>query len=92
MEVRGIHYAWAPINGFICVSLHLHILDINTSLKAIKNPQLYSTQTSAPKVLARVARTPNMVLLEITQEAIRLSLLEPCLVATVLFVCGHNID
>ena len=54
--------------------------------------QLYRTQTSAPKVLARVARAPSMVLLELTQEALQLSLLEPCLVATVLFVCGHNID
>lgn len=54
--------------------------------------QLYRTQTSAPKVLARVARAPSAVLLELTQEAIQLGLLEPCLVATVLFVCGHNID
>ncbi|GJE85206.1 hypothetical protein PsYK624_012840 [Phanerochaete sordida] len=71
MEVRGIHFAWAPIDGFIC---------------------LYRTQTSAPKVLARVARAPSMVLLELTQEAMQMGLLEPCLVATVLFVCGHNID
>jgi hypothetical protein len=21
MEVRGVHYAWAPIDGFICVSV-----------------------------------------------------------------------
>ncbi|KAI0806246.1 hypothetical protein BC629DRAFT_1580696 [Irpex lacteus] len=71
MEVRGIHYAWAPIDGFIC---------------------LYRSQTTAPKVLARIARTPNTVILELTQEAMQLNLLEPCLVATVLFVCGHNID
>ncbi|KAI0696839.1 hypothetical protein BC835DRAFT_1271447 [Cytidiella melzeri] len=71
MEIRGVHYAWAPIDGFIC---------------------LYRTQTSAPKVLARIARAPTTVLLEVTQEAVQLSLLEPCLVATVLFVCGHNIE
>ncbi|KAI0346686.1 hypothetical protein BDW22DRAFT_793075 [Trametopsis cervina] len=71
MEVRGVRYAWAPMDTFIC---------------------LYKTQTSAPKVLARVARAPNTVLLEVTQEAMQLGLLEPCLVATVLFVCGHNID
>ena len=35
---------------------------------------------------------PSMVLLELTQEALQTSLLEPCLVATVMFVCGHNID
>lgn len=58
----------------------------------ILSVQLYRTQTSAPKVLARVARAPSAVLLELTQEAIQLGLLEPCLVATVLFVCGHNID
>ncbi|OCH85763.1 hypothetical protein OBBRIDRAFT_821391 [Obba rivulosa] len=71
MEVRGTQYAWAPMEGFIC---------------------LYKAQSSAPRVLARIARAPTMVLLELTQEAIQLSLLEPALVATVMFVCGHNID
>ena len=54
--------------------------------------QLYRTQTSAPKVLARVARAPSMVLLELTQEALQIGLLEPCIVSTVLFTCGHNVD
>ena len=62
------------------------------SYRANAAVQLYRMQTSAPKVLARIARAPSMVLLELTQEALQLSLLEPCLVATVLFVCGHNID
>ncbi|TCD70714.1 hypothetical protein EIP91_002090 [Steccherinum ochraceum] len=53
---------------------------------------LYKSQSSAPRVLARIARAPSMVLLELTQEALQAGLLEPCLVATVMFVCGHNID
>ncbi|EMD35443.1 hypothetical protein CERSUDRAFT_157206 [Gelatoporia subvermispora B] len=71
MEVKGTQYAWAPMDGFIC---------------------LYKAQSAAPRILARVARAPNTVLLELTQEAITLGLLEPALVATVMFVCGHNID
>lgn len=31
-------------------------------------------------------------MLELTQEAMQLGLLEPALVATVIFICGHNID
>ncbi|OBZ67691.1 hypothetical protein A0H81_12364 [Grifola frondosa] len=71
MEVKGIQYAWAPMDGFIC---------------------LYRMQTTAPRVLARIARAPTMVLLELTQEAMQAGLLEPSLVATVMLVCGHNID
>ena len=39
--------------------------------------QLYKVHTSAPKVLGRIARVPNMVTLEMTQEAMQLNLLEP---------------
>lgn len=88
MEVRGIHYAWAPIDGFICV----RVPPLSEAMYSDTLVQLYRTQTSAPKILARIARAPSMVLLELTQEALQLSLLESCLVATVLFVCGHNID
>ena len=98
MEVRGIHFAWAPIDGFICVRLAPRLViparmrsRVDSFLLALLL-QLYRTQTSAPKVLARVARAPSMVLLELTQEAMQMGLLEPCLVSAVLFVCGHNID
>ncbi|KAI0764575.1 hypothetical protein BD413DRAFT_482276 [Trametes elegans] len=71
MEVRGVQYAWAPMDGFIC---------------------MYKVHTSAPRVLARIARIPNTVMLELTQEAMQANMLEPCMVATVLLCCGHNID
>ncbi|KAI0078326.1 hypothetical protein K474DRAFT_1594242 [Panus rudis PR-1116 ss-1] len=71
MEVRGVIYAWKPMDGFIC---------------------LYKVNSTAPRILARIARAPSMVLLEMTQEALGLNLLEPCLVSTVLLVCGHNLD
>ncbi|KAI0642595.1 hypothetical protein C8Q79DRAFT_929010 [Trametes meyenii] len=71
MEFQGVKYAWAPMEGFIC---------------------LYKVQTAAPKVLARVARIPNAVMLDITQEAMQAGMLEPCLVATVMLCAGHNID
>lgn len=54
--------------------------------------QLYKVNSSAPRVLARIARVPNTVMLELTQEAIHLGLLEASLVATVMLSCGHNID
>ncbi|KAI0720753.1 hypothetical protein C8T65DRAFT_735693 [Cerioporus squamosus] len=71
MEVRGVQYAWAPMQGFIC---------------------MYKVNTSAPRVLGRIARVPNSVTLELTQEAMQLNLLEPALVATVLLSCGASID
>ncbi|KAI1788669.1 hypothetical protein LXA43DRAFT_631120 [Ganoderma leucocontextum] len=71
MDIGGVQYAWAPMNGFIC---------------------LYKVHTTAPKVLGRIARVPNVVTLELTQEAMQLGLLEPSLIATVLLSCGHNID
>ncbi|KAI0350875.1 hypothetical protein OH77DRAFT_997049 [Trametes cingulata] len=71
MEIRGVQYAWAPVDGFICVS---------------------KMQSAAPRVLARVARVPNVVILEMTQEAMQAGMLEPCLVAAAMMTCGHNID
>ncbi|KAI0739067.1 hypothetical protein C8Q80DRAFT_1113006 [Daedaleopsis nitida] len=71
MEVRGVQYAWAPMQGFLC---------------------MYKANSSAPRILARITRIPNTVVLEMTQEAMQLNLLEPALVATVMLSCGSNID
>ncbi|RPD75459.1 hypothetical protein L226DRAFT_462090 [Lentinus tigrinus ALCF2SS1-7] len=71
MEVNGVKYAWAPMQGFIC---------------------MYKVNTSTPRVLCRIARVPNSVTLELSQEAMQLSLLEPALVATVLLSSGASID
>ncbi len=54
--------------------------------------QMYKVNTTAPRVLARIARMPNVVVLDMTQEAMQLSLLEPALVAAVMLSCGSNID
>lgn len=54
--------------------------------------QLYRLQSTAPRVLARIARARDMVILEMIPEAMQSGLLEPSVVATVLFTCGHNID
>ncbi|KDQ64083.1 hypothetical protein JAAARDRAFT_117722 [Jaapia argillacea MUCL 33604] len=53
---------------------------------------LYSTVSSTLKILARICKTPMNVALEMSQAAIDLSLLEPCVVATVLLQSGRNID
>ncbi|KAI0656956.1 hypothetical protein C8Q70DRAFT_920493 [Cubamyces menziesii] len=53
---------------------------------------LSKVNSTAPRVLARIARVPNNVVLELTQEVMQAGLLEPCLVATVMICCGHNID
>ncbi|KAI0918517.1 hypothetical protein AcW1_009611 [Taiwanofungus camphoratus] len=53
---------------------------------------LYRLQSTAPRVLARIARARDMVILEMIPEAMQSGLLEPSVVATVLFTCGHNID
>ncbi|OSX61086.1 hypothetical protein POSPLADRAFT_1034605 [Postia placenta MAD-698-R-SB12] len=53
---------------------------------------LYKLQSTAPRVLARIARLQSSILLDMTPEAMQLGLLEPCVVATVIFTCGHNID
>ncbi|EED85686.1 predicted protein [Postia placenta Mad-698-R] len=54
--------------------------------------ELYKLQSTAPRVLARIARLQSSILLDMTPEAMQLGLLEPCVVATVIFTCGHNID
>ncbi|KAI0631005.1 hypothetical protein C8Q77DRAFT_1062746 [Trametes polyzona] len=71
MEVRGVQYAWAPMDGSIC---------------------LYKAQSTAPRVLARIARIPTAVMVDMTQEVLQAGMLEPCLVAAALMCCGHNID
>ncbi|KDQ64070.1 hypothetical protein JAAARDRAFT_116910 [Jaapia argillacea MUCL 33604] len=53
---------------------------------------LYATAPSAPQVLARIGKTPRMITLEMTQTAMDLRLLEPCVVAAVLLQSGRNID
>lgn len=53
---------------------------------------MYKLNSSAPRVLARIARVPNSVMVELTSEAVQLGLLEPALVATVMLSCGHHID
>ncbi|CCL99211.1 uncharacterized protein FIBRA_01226 [Fibroporia radiculosa] len=53
---------------------------------------LYKLQSQAPRVLARIARGKDTVLLEMTPEAMQLGLLESSVVATVLFTCGQSID
>ena len=45
---------------------------------------MYKVHSTAPRILARVARMPNMITLDITQDALQLGLLEPALVATCL--------
>lgn len=89
MVVNGIQYAWVPMDNFICVRLRILTATDSNSFVLL---QLYKVQTSAPRVLARIARAPTIVLLEMTPEALNLGLLEPSLVATVIFVSGHNID
>lgn len=84
-------YAWTPIDGFICVRA-LRASHSDRSNLTDVYPQLYKVNSTAPRVLARVARGQNMVLLEITSEAMNLGLLESCMVATVMLTCGHNID
>ena len=77
--------------GWIHLRMSLTRL-LSPVLTCCRSDQLYKVHTSAPKVLGRIARVPNMVTLEMTQEAMQLGLLEPSLIATVLLSCGHNID
>ena len=53
---------------------------------------MYELHSTAPRILARISRTPSAVTLDITQDAIQGGLLEPSIVATVLLSCGANID
>ncbi|KAJ3932484.1 MAG: hypothetical protein NXY57DRAFT_1038382 [Lentinula lateritia] len=53
---------------------------------------LYTYGTTTPELYARLSRTDGGVTLEITSTAIRESLLECCVVATVLLQSGRSID
>ncbi|KAJ3880443.1 hypothetical protein F5051DRAFT_160205 [Lentinula edodes] len=53
---------------------------------------LYTYGTTTPELYARLSRADGGVTLEITSTAIRESLLECCVVATVLLQSGRSID
>ena len=91
MEVRGVQYAWSPVGDFVCVRQPIYVRVIRR-LELTSPAQLSKVNSTAPRVLARIARVPNNVVLELTQEVMQAGLLEPCLVATVMICCGHNID
>lgn len=57
-----------------------------------KHLQLYSTENSAPRIIARIGKSYNIVSLEMTSAALDQGLLEVCAVTTVLLQCGRNID
>ncbi|KAG2041248.1 hypothetical protein BDR03DRAFT_856904 [Suillus americanus] len=44
------------------------------------------------EILARVSKTYDVVILELTPHAIQLGLLELCVLATILLQCGNSID
>ena len=89
MEVRGVQYAWETMGPYIGVCAFISYARL---FPVLTSPQLSKASASAPRVLARIARAPGTVLLEVTKEAISEGLLDSCLVATVMLVCGHNID
>ncbi|KAJ7467532.1 hypothetical protein FB451DRAFT_1340446 [Mycena latifolia] len=53
---------------------------------------LYSAGLGAPQTYARVHREDGEVVLELTQEAIQIGLLEICVAAALLLQSGRNID
>jgi len=50
------------------------------------------TSTAAPRTLARISKSFNIVSLEMTSEAIKIGLLEVCVVTAMLLQCGRKID
>ncbi|EGO03861.1 hypothetical protein SERLA73DRAFT_175544 [Serpula lacrymans var. lacrymans S7.3] len=50
------------------------------------------TSGSSTSPLARISKSYNDVILEMTPQAIQFKLLEICVVATILLQCGRNID
>lgn len=89
MEVGGVKYAWIILDKYICVRSDLRY---RVTVRSSHINQLQKVQSAAPRVLARIARGRNAALLELSQEAIRSNLLHSCIVATIMLLCGINID
>ncbi|KAF7375804.1 hypothetical protein MSAN_00470100 [Mycena sanguinolenta] len=53
---------------------------------------LYDAGVNPSQLYAQVSRDSNSVTLELTTEAVRIGLLESCVVAAFLLQCGKNID
>ncbi|KDQ53358.1 hypothetical protein JAAARDRAFT_137147, partial [Jaapia argillacea MUCL 33604] len=53
---------------------------------------LCSAADSTSFVITRITKTPTCINLEMSQVAIGLGLLEPCVVAAVLLLCGRKLD
>ena len=81
-----------PGRPWVLTLVYVPLFPMPAFFPVLTSPQLSKASASAPRVLARIARAPGTVLLEVTKEAISEGLLDSCLVATVMLVCGHNID
>ncbi|KAJ3812081.1 hypothetical protein F5876DRAFT_38242 [Lentinula aff. lateritia] len=53
---------------------------------------LYTTGSSDSEFLGRISRSVGAITLEMTQNAVRLGLLQACIITTVLLQSGENID
>ncbi|KAE9404649.1 hypothetical protein BT96DRAFT_1071446 [Gymnopus androsaceus JB14] len=50
------------------------------------------TTGSNPEFLARISRGHGTIMLDLTNQAIQLGLLDACIIATVIMQCGRSID
>ena len=54
--------------------------------------QLWMPQGNTSQLLARVCKTQSGAALEVTRMALQYGLLEACVVASTLFLCGVPLD
>jgi hypothetical protein len=91
MDIRGVHYTWAPNDNNIEVRIFSLIFDVMDRF-ADDVFQLIASGSSNAILLARVTRGSGVISLEVTPDAIQLGILDSIVTATFLLQSGRNVD
>ncbi|KAF9058527.1 hypothetical protein BDP27DRAFT_1240773 [Rhodocollybia butyracea] len=94
VEIRDV-MSKIPARDWLCLTPDARTMRIQ-GVNYTWTPQgtyinMYSTDP-APVFLARISRGHGTIMLDLTNQAIQLGLLNACLIATVVMQCGKNID
>ncbi|KAH7880128.1 uncharacterized protein C8R40DRAFT_1166323 [Lentinula edodes] len=91
MIIRSQEFMWIPNGGAVSVRKFSEVPTHRRALNVVFS-QLYTTGSSDSEFLGRISRSVGAITLEMTQNAVRLGLLQACIITTVLLQSGENID
>jgi hypothetical protein len=94
MDFKGQRYFWVPRQNVISVRILFFFSRCGGAmLNSSSHLQLYNTAGGvSPEPIAKITEGPGSVSLEVTANVIHGGLLEVCVVATILFASGCNLE